>query len=335
MYARVDVRVRAHGGRRVSAVDVASHPPSRWRTGALVMVALVSVVAAWLWREGGRMEPPGSATLGSGVHAGEAIQTPSSANAFLLPDDTLLGFVEVPAGPFLMGSDAALDSMAFEIERWSATQAIGTVDLPAYLIGRFEVTVAQYRAFLRASGHPPEGQATARPAEHPVAAVSWPDALAYARWLDAELRSWSETPEPIARRLGSGWRVTLPTEAQWEKAARSSDGRRYPWGDQPRPDRANYGTSAPAPVGSFACLECPYGLRDMSGNVWEWTRSPYQPYPYDESDDGLTVAEDALWVMRGGSFTDGAQNVRAAVRGGADPGARRPFIGFRLVISPD
>ena len=71
----------------------------------------------------------------------------------------------------------------------------------------------------------------------------------------------------------------------------------------------------------------------MSGNVWELTRSPYQPYPYDPNDDEEDLDLDALWVMRGGHFGDPEGNVRAAIRGGVDPGARRPFIGFRLVIS--
>lgn len=72
----------------------------------------------------------------------------------------------------------------------------------------------------------------------------------------------------------------------------------------------------------------------MSGNVWEWTRSPYQPYPFDSTDEGEGLGADALWVMRGGSFTDPERNVRAAIRGGGDPGARRPFMGFRVAISP-
>jgi formylglycine-generating enzyme required for sulfatase activity len=72
----------------------------------------------------------------------------------------------------------------------------------------------------------------------------------------------------------------------------------------------------------------------MSGNVWEWTRSPFQAGPYDPPNDRIDLEADALWIMRGGSFSDSAQNVRAAVRGGADPGARRPFIGFRLVLTP-
>jgi formylglycine-generating enzyme required for sulfatase activity len=71
----------------------------------------------------------------------------------------------------------------------------------------------------------------------------------------------------------------------------------------------------------------------MSGNVWEWTSSPYQPYPYDPGNDRANLDADALWVMRGGSFDDAARLVRTTTRGAADPGARRPFIGFRVVIS--
>ena len=101
----------------------------------------------------------------------------------------------------------------------------------------------------------------------------------------------------------------------------------------PDRERANYAGTGTMPVGSFDCAECPYGLADMSGNAWEWTRSPFQPLPYDEADDRENLEADALWVMRGGSFADPEELVRAALRGGADPGVRRPFIGFRLAIS--
>jgi formylglycine-generating enzyme required for sulfatase activity len=178
-----------------------------------------------------------------------------------------------------------------------------------------------------------DAQALRDPPSHPVAFVSWPDALAYSRWLEETLLGWSGTPEEIHSALEDGWRISLPTEVEWEKAARGIDGRIFPWGNEPRRDLANLGGSSTAPVGGSLCSECSYGLADMSGNVWEWTRSPYQPYPYTERDDREALDVDALWVMRGGGFRDAEQNARAAVRGGADPGVRRDFIGFRLVLS--
>ena len=233
-----------------------------------------------------------------------------------------------------MGSDSTVDPGTYEVERWSTDAAQGTVEVPTFLIGRYEVTVAQYGAFIDATGYRVSDPEPLRgPPDHPVVAVSWTDALAYTRWLETTLAAWPQTPPRLGRLLREGWRITLPSEAEWEKAARESDGRIYPWGEQPRQDRANFGARRTMPVGSFACPECPFGLSDMAGNVWEWTRSPYQPYPYRASDDQEGLEAEALWVMRGGSFGDPARNVRAANRGGADPGARRPFLGFRLVIA--
>ena len=256
------------------------------------------------------------------------------AEAWQLPDDPLLGFVEIAAGSFLMGSDAVIDPMAFDIERWSSTNAQAVLELPTYYIGRFEVTVAQMRSFVQATGYPIDGQALGGAPGHPATFISWPDALAYSRWLDEILRTSPDTPEVLSTLLEGGGQVTLPTEAEWEKAARGSDGRIYPWGSEPRPDRATYQARGTTAVGSHQCPECPFGLSDMAGNVWEWTRSPYQPYPYDPTDDFEDLENESLWVMRGGSFTDPAHFVRGANRGGADPGARRAFIGFRIAISP-
>ena len=242
-------------------------------------------------------------------------------------------FVAIAAGPFTMGADKSRDPMAFDNEKWSSTSGEGTVDEPEFFIARHEVTVAEFARFVQDSGWPADSRAMAGPQDHPVTYVSWPDALAYCRWLEQQLKASPTTPPQISQALTNGWRVTLPTESQWEKAARGTDGRRYPWGNGPRRDRANFGSQGTAPVGRFACPECAHGLSDMAGNVWEWTRSPLQPYPYTPDDDRANLEQDALWVIRGGGFADGPQLVRTTTRGAAEPGARRAFIGFRVVVS--
>lgn len=246
-----------------------------------------------------------------------AITASLSAQSIAIP-----GFVEIPAGPITIGVDKARDPMAFDNERWSAASAEGTVDVPAFYIAQREVTVAEFARFAQATRWNVDPRALAAPGDHPVAFVSWPDAIAYTRWLDSTMKS----------ALPAGWRVTLPTEAQWEKAARGSDARQFPWGAEPRRDRANFGAQATVAAGSIACPECANGLSDMAGNVWEWTRSPYQPYPYSDADDRANLTQDALWVMRGGGFADGPQLIRTTARGGAEPAARRAFIGFRVAL---
>lgn len=303
---------------------------SNW-VGHLIVATIVIAVAALLQLRGNGpapgVTPPPPLTPPAGELPG------FRADAWYLPDDQLLGFVEIPAGPFTMGADKSTDAMAFDNERWSPSAAQGAVEVPAFYIARFEVTVAQYQAFAAAAGRHIDAQSLAGLPTHPVAFVSWPDALAYCRWLETTLKNASVTPAQVKQLLRDGWHVTLPSEAQWEKAARGADGRRFPWGADARRDRANIGTQATVPVGSIACPDCAHGLSDMSGNVWEWTRSPYQPYPFDPGDDGRTAAADALWVIRGGAFNDSDQNARATTRGGADPGVRRPFIGFRVAIT--
>ena len=269
--------------------------------GLSILAALVLGVAVWL----AYLSSPSIPLTDAESLAGPADFSGFRADAWFLPDDEMLGFVEIPAGPFLMGSNAAVDA----------------------------VTVAQFGAFVAATRHRVAEQTLQRPPDHPVANVSWPEALAYGRWLETTLGASPQTPPRLRDLLRNGGRVGLPSEAEWEKAARGTDGRTYPWGNEPRRDRANYAAQATTRVGSFDCLECAFNLADMSGNVWEWTRSPYQPYPFDPSDDRQDLDTDALWVMRGGSFGDTEQNVRAATRGGGDPGARRPFMGFRVVLS--
>jgi formylglycine-generating enzyme required for sulfatase activity len=303
------------------------------RAAAVVAGAVALLALVWMYSPAREVAAPEVAGQPDARAASHAVLPGFRSDAWFLPDDELLGFVEVPAGPFLMGSDPAVDTLAFDNELWVEGAAPGSVDVPAFLIGRYEVTVAQFRAFVEASGHPVDGGTLQGDPDHPVTSVSWPDALAYCRWLEKALLEWEGTPAKLARMLADGARVTLPTEAEWEKAARGVDGRIYPWGNQARRDRANFQGTGTSPVGSLPCPECAHGLSDMSGNVWEWTRTPYQGQPYGSEESSIDLEADALWVMRGGSFADPARNVRAALRGGGDPGVRRPFIGFRVVIS--
>ncbi len=292
-----------------------------------VGVALIVAVDVRTWIGAGLLAALGLVVLGSfRPGAAVAAQTPPAARA--LPE-----FVAIAAGPMTMGADPARDPQAFDNERWSAAQGQGTLDLPLFYISRTEVTVAAFSAFVSATNWRIDRRAVEAPGAHPVAFVSWPDALAYCRWLETTLKASAYTAPEVAQQLREGWRVTLPTEAQWEKAARGGDRRLYPWGDTARRDRANYASTAPVPVGQFACPECANGLADMAGNVWEWTRSPYQPYPYDEADDRTGLEVDALWVMRGGAFNDPARMLRGSTRGAAEPGARRAFIGFRVALT--
>jgi formylglycine-generating enzyme required for sulfatase activity len=296
--------------------------------GVITLAVLFATV--WMYVHGrAAMAAPSRPAL---PHIEPANDERFRADATQLPNDSMLGFVEIPVGAFVMGSDPALDPAAYDNERWSSTERQGHVELPTYYIARYEVTVGQFGAFVAATQRAVDSQTLRAPANHPVTNVTWTDAIAYARWLEAQLASSPETPAAIAELLKDGWHLALPSEAQWEKAARGVDGRIYPWGNEADPSQANFGRSGTAQVGASACAQCSFGLADMSGNVWELTRSPFQPYPWSASDEARDANADALFVMRGGAYNDSPQNVRAAIRGGIDPGARRPFIGFRLVL---
>lgn len=271
------------------------------------------------------------------------------AEAWFLPNEPLLGFVEVPAGPFTMGSDKTKDAGAYENELPQHP-----VTLPAFYIARWPVTVAQFRAFVEAPDNdgftPGDMDCLLGAPNHPAVRVSWHEALAYSRWLTRKLREWDGTPEPLRRLLhataGSPWSVTLPSEAEWEKAARGTEGRVYPWGDAADPNRANYdetgigGTSA---VGCFPGGASPYGVEDLGGNVWEWTRSLWgrnfklefgYPYGQEGQREDLAAPDEVARVMRGGAFYSISGFVRAACRFRHTPDDRLYFIGFRVVVSP-
>jgi formylglycine-generating enzyme required for sulfatase activity len=226
---------------------------------------------------------------------------------------------DVPAGEFLMGSVPKHDQVAAK-ESWANDeQPQHTVILPGYEMACFPVTVAEYACFVRA-GYPEPAmwQKQQNKLDHPVIAVTWHDAVAYAAW--------------VAWQAGEAWR--LPSEAEWEKAARGTDARIYPWGDAFDQERCNTnesGIKSTTPVGSYPTGASPYGIQDMAGNVWEWTSSRYVPYPYTIPVEREDVHSSESRVLRGGSWSYSARNARAACRDLDLPSNFRGSLGFRMV----
>jgi formylglycine-generating enzyme required for sulfatase activity len=230
--------------------------------------------------------------------------------------------VLVPAGEFLMGSDPRKDEDAHDDE-----QPQHTLYLPDYYMAKTPVTNAQYTAFVQATGHDqPEHWEGGRPPsgkeDHPVVSVSWRDAIAYCNWL-------SEV---------TGRPYRLPSEAEWEKGARGTDGRIYPWGDQWDAQRCNSREGGPdgtTPVGAYPQGASPYGLLDMVGNVWEWTRSIHKNYLYDPEDGREGLQAEGKRVLRGGSWFYGRRFARVSYRSYSHPVSFFfYFIGFRFVCAP-
>jgi iron(II)-dependent oxidoreductase len=158
--------------------------------------------------------------------------------------------------------------------------------------------------------------------------VTWYEAVAFCRWLTEELRERGK--------LGDDQEISLPTEPQWEKAARSTDGRLYPWGEGPDPNRANYedtGIGTTSAVGCFPGGVSPYGIEDLSGNVWEWCRTKWEG-DYEGYQNDSALEGSSRRVLRGGSFYNAAVVVRCAARRSWGPGNRFRNIGFRVVVAP-
>lgn len=326
--------------------------------------AIIKRVRAWLrvLVEKGHLAPRERLTAGDvlgrlgdprpgvGVIAG-----PDRAPA--VPD---LAWVDVLAGPFTMGSREE-DQDAYDDEK-----PAHRLELPRFQISRYPITNAQYRPFVEAEGYHQEewwteagwawrrgGEAdlsaidddnhkkryaewlAGRPAERrdrpfwwddpqwgattrPVVGVTWYEVAAYCRWLTARLRA--------AGKLAESATVRLPSEAEWEKAARGSQGRRWPWSDDWEEDCANTeeaGLSETSPVGLFPKGASSDSAYDLAGNVWEWTgslwsrtstRQPDYRYPYNPHDGREQEDRSALFVVRGGSWGDDRQYARGASR---------------------
>jgi formylglycine-generating enzyme required for sulfatase activity len=229
-----------------------------------------------------------------------------------VPDDMVL----VPAGEFSMGSP----------EGDPDEKPAHKVQISAFFMDKYEVTVKQYAAFLQESGgdRPAEWKTMNKTANQnrPVMGVDWAEAARYCKW--------------------AGKR--LPTEAEWEKAARGTDGRLYPWGnDPPTPLHANYGKKewnnheALVPVGTLEAGKSPYGIYDMAGNVWEWVSDWYDNdyYKNSPSDSPAGPPTGGFKVIRGGSWNTSARSLRAADRYFDPPSFRSQYVpGFRCAKNP-
>jgi formylglycine-generating enzyme required for sulfatase activity len=259
------------------------------------------------------------------------------ADTWYLPDEPLLGFVEIPASPFLMGSDKTRDARADDDELPQHE-----VNLPTYYMARYPVTVAQFRTYLEATERQPgDANALRDPANRPVRRVTWHEALAYCQWLTEMLRSAPQTPPTLKQLFDKGGQVMLPSEAEWEKAARGNDGRIFPWPGEGDTNRANYGATQigdTSTVGCFPGGASPYKVEEFSGNVWEWTRSLWGDYPYPATEDdrqrreNLDAPDSERRVLRGGAFYSSGVSVRCAYRGGFHPRNWDLSFGFRVVV---
>ncbi|HRY14872.1 MAG: SUMF1/EgtB/PvdO family nonheme iron enzyme [Candidatus Competibacteraceae bacterium] len=265
-----------------------------------------------------------------------------------LPVESLFGFIEIPAGFFKMGSDRQRDAQAYDRELPQHE-----MNLPGYYLARWPVTVAQFAAFVRDSGYAASAYSLKGIANHPVVQVSWHDAMAYCRWLNERLRQLAPERRAMTDSLPASERrfwqgladgvlgIGLPSEAEWEKAVRGDDGRTYPWGNNPDPNRANYNETdfgTTNAVGCFSGGASPYGCEEMGGNVWEWTRSRLGNYPYPSKDSERQAREDVNALdgrmLRGGAFHFSMGVVRCAYRIIFEPNYRSDYIGFRVVVSP-
>ena len=262
-----------------------------------------------------------------------------------LPD---IEWVKIEPGSFVMGADEETDPDAYgdEMPQFSCT----LIKKP-FCISRYPITVAQYQAFVDAGGYEQErfwtevGRAWLRDENidepqqfgnkfqtlnHPQVGISWYEAMAFCAWLTE----------------ASGQEVRLPTEVEWERAARHTDGRIYPWGDEFESARCNMsdtGVGITSAVGIFPNGDAEGGAADMAGNILEWTTSlwgkdPFGAefnYPYDPSDgrENLDAPDSVYRVLRGGAFFVNRNFVRCAVRFGDPPHGRYHYVGMR-VVSP-
>lgn len=228
--------------------------------------------------------------------------------------------VYVPAGEFIMGSKSR-DTAADEDEKPERT-----VYLDAYWIDKYEVTNGQYEDCVTAGGctRPNENKSYIRSSyygnaeydNYPVIQVDWNQAVAYCEWAGGN----------------------LPTEAQWEKAARGPNGNKYPWGnEEPDSGYVNYNDNIgdTSEVGSYEKGASPYGAMDMAGNVMEWVSDWYDDYDANDTNNPQGPSDPGYFrVLRGGGWSNGNWSIRTALRGVSNPSDRLYYAGFRCLSLP-
>jgi formylglycine-generating enzyme required for sulfatase activity len=305
-------------------------------------------------RKDGHREWSGEARVAANQRSEIVINLEALGPAKVIKGDDAAEMVLVPAGQFWMGSSPAEVEQAKDECKRSGTsedrckdlydpeQLRHRVTLDAFHLDRHEVTNALFERFVRATGHrsaaerdgegwslqqkdgkwqwvkvsgaewrKPQGPGTSASSDRPVVQVSWQDAEAYCKW--------------------AGKR--LPTEAEWEKAARGTHGRRYPWGEDWDTSKANGAMSVRAtrPVGSYPAGVSPYDAYDMAGNVEEWVADWFDGSYYQRSPERKPGGPDSgrHRVLRGGSWGDTAKSLRSAFRHHYSPDFRSDDVGFR------
>jgi formylglycine-generating enzyme required for sulfatase activity len=256
-----------------------------------------------------------------------------------LVDIDAMEFCLVPAGEFMLGSDQP-EKYNLDYDYW---------------ISRYPVTIAHFQVFVAHTRYKlGNADCLNEPPNFPVRKISWHEAVAFCDWLSEMWQTEGICPK--------GWKVTLPSEVEWEKAARGgisipeepvisklplenynfklqdnpNPRRKYPWDDEIDENRANYketGIGDTSTVGCFIEGVSPYGVIEMCGNVWEWTRSIYKPYPYDVNDGREEdVKSRGFRVLRGGSWLNNAEVLHSSFRSWVNPDNGSDHFGFRIAI---
>ncbi|MDQ1353295.1 MAG: hypothetical protein QG657_3601 [Acidobacteriota bacterium] len=222
-----------------------------------------------------------------------------------------LTMIYIPPGKFIMGAD---DGKDFE-------KPPHEVNLDGYWMGKYEVTFVQYDRYCAETGKKkPDDKGWGRE-NRPVIHISWDDAVVYCDWLSQK----------------TGLTFKLPTEAQWEKAARGTGGLVYPWGnefDKNKCNSAESGLKMTSLVELYLAGKSPYGCMDMAGNVWEWCADWYDKdyYKISPAKNPMGPAHGSVRVRRGGSCVNAVWFCRAVSRNGSSPAHRADHIGFRLMM---